>query len=51
MLVAADLLLIAMACLLALKSTTPFGAVEIVLSILAVGLGGVLSCMAVLWRR
>jgi hypothetical protein len=50
-LIFADFLLIGMAAVLALKSTSPFGFVEITLCSLAVGLGGVLSCVALLWRR
>jgi hypothetical protein len=50
-LILADFLLIAMACVLALKTTTPFGFVEIALCSVALALGGVLSCVAVLWKR
>jgi hypothetical protein len=50
-LILADFLLIAMACVLALKSTAPFGFVEMTLCSVALVLGGVLSCVAILWKR
>jgi|SRR4051794_24628173 hypothetical protein len=50
-LILADFLLIAMACALAWKSSSPFGFVEILLCSFALALGGVLSCVAVLWKR
>lgn len=51
LMIAADFLLIAMASALALKSKSSFGFVEILLCSVAIGLGAVLSCIAVLWRR
>jgi hypothetical protein len=51
LMITADFLLIAMACALVWKSATPFGFAEILLCSAALGLGGVLSCIAVLWRR
>lgn len=51
LMIAADFLLIAMACALAFKSNTPFGFLEILLCSVAIGMGAVLSCIAVLWKR
>jgi hypothetical protein len=51
LLIAADLLLIAMAALMAWRTPAGFGFLDVFLCSTAVALGAVLSCMALTWER